>query len=242
MALKDMRKKYEGLSFINKNNEKYIIKRYFNATLVLVYFPNTDTEKYAAMNSIKKGQVKNPIHGIKNPAIVKNRIGLKITNGIGLAMQVIEQRPEYVKIRFDISRSERWVKTDLFMNGEVKDFFHRSVFNIGFLGNHDTKDENHQKAYRTWKEMLRRCYTDKYHDSNVFCYISVEVDERWHCYANFQQDIKQIEGYNKWLSDNTWDLDKDAMSGKIKLYSKDTCIFVSHSDNVSLRKVGVLSH
>jgi len=44
------------------------------------------------------------------------------------------------------------------------------------------------------------------------------------------------------MKDKYWDLDKDFKSDKTRIYSKFTCIFISHSDNVSLRKDGVLSH
>ena len=64
----------------------------------------------------------------------------------------------------------------------------------------------------------------------------------WHYCATFQKDIKSLDGYSNWCDNQNWDLDKDFKSGTTKIYSKYTCIFTSHSDNVSLRKAGVLSH
>ncbi len=240
--LQRMKDKYEGLEFVNGNNEPYVVIRYYDARTVEVLFPETSTTRLAAMNAILLGNVKNPIHGNKNPHLIKNKIGEKRENGIGLEMIVIDQIAEKVKIEFVESGYKIWKRTDDFNKGDVKDVMDKSVYGIGYLGNHDNKDMMHKKAYGTWKEMLRRCYTDKYIEENVTCYFNVTVDESWHCYATFQKDIKDLEGYSNWCDNQNWDLDKDFKSGETKIYSKFTCVFISHSNNVSLRKVGVLSH
>jgi len=53
-----------------------------------------------------------------------------------------------------------------------------------------------------------------------------------------QENIKQLRGYLEWCNNASLDFNIDNNSNESKTYSLD----LSHSDNVSLRKDGVLSH
>ena len=72
-------------------------------------------------------------------------------------------------------------------------------------------------AYRSWGNMLKRCYSAKYH-SRCPTYIGVEVCDEWLTFMTFR----------KWWVENQvdgWQMDKDLLSGD-RIYSPDTCIFV----------------
>lgn len=78
-------------------------------------------------------------------------------------------------------------------------------------------------AYRTWKSMLERCYSDKYHQKEP-AYIGCSVCEEWKVYSVFKRwfDENYVEGYA---------LDKDIIVKGNKVYSPDTCCFVPNEIN-----------
>ena len=89
--------------------------------------------------------------------------------------------------------------------------------------------------------MLQRCYSDKCHESNP-TYKDCTVCERWLVFANFIEDLPLIEGYELWRDNpNTGvSLDKDIKVQGNKIYSLETCKFVSKSDNAkeSIKRTG----
>lgn len=92
-------------------------------------------------------------------------------------------------------------------------------------------DEN-KRVYQLWKGILTRCYDPQYH-KRYPTYRKVEVCERWKVLSNFVEDIVQIEGYQEWLTGNTtMHLDKDIKGKGRKLYSPETCIFVTAETNL----------
>lgn len=77
------------------------------------------------------------------------------------------------------------------------------------------------KCYRTWHDMLRRCYSQKYQEKEP-TYKDCEVCEEW---LNFQN-------FAKWFYENYYEiegekmgLDKDILHKNNKVYSPSTCIF-----------------
>ena len=87
------------------------------------------------------------------------------------------------------------------------------------------------REYTLWTNMLRRCY---YIDDE--CYKNCEVCERWHCYANFLEDLPLIEGYELWINNNNYELDKDfkQQGTEYKIYSIETCIFIPKNENTKM--------
>ena len=73
------------------------------------------------------------------------------------------------------------------------------------------------QAYNTWKSMLKRSYSNKFHEKHE-TYRGVSVCEEWHSFMPFRE----------WWIDNQGDglaLDKDLLSDA-GVYSPETCIFV----------------
>ena len=71
--------------------------------------------------------------------------------------------------------------------------------------------------------MLKRCYSNKYLESNP-TYIGTSVCSEW-LYAT---------AFKKWMDKQDWQgkcLDKDIIVPKSKLYSPDTCAFVLKATN-----------
>ncbi len=77
--------------------------------------------------------------------------------------------------------------------------------------------------YVVWKSMLGRCYDKKYLESHP-SYIGTSVCSEW-VYAT---------AFKKWMEQQDWQgkcLDKDIIAPGSKLYSPESCAFVSQATN-----------
>ena len=73
--------------------------------------------------------------------------------------------------------------------------------------------------YRAWGSMLKRCYSVKYQESCP-TYAGCSVSEEWLTFSNFKS----------WMMAQDWEglqLDKDLLIDGNKIYSADTCVFVT---------------
>lgn len=78
------------------------------------------------------------------------------------------------------------------------------------------------KYYNTWRGMLQRCYSEAWHKKYP-TYKGVKVCDEWLTFSNFKS----------WMEQQDWEgkqLDKDLL-GNGKLYSPDTCCFLSKTLN-----------
>jgi len=105
----------------------------------------------------------------------------------------------------------------------------RLIYGVG------TNDANHLVHHQTkkismvcpfysrWKNMLKRCYSEKYHLKNQ-TYIGCTVCDEWLTFSKFKA----------WMIKQDWEnnhLDKDIKYSGNKIYSPDTCIFVTSEIN-----------
>ncbi len=77
--------------------------------------------------------------------------------------------------------------------------------------------------YSSWKDMLKRCYSEKFLESHQ-TYIGTSVCNEW-VYAS---------AFKKWMEQQDWQdksLDKDIIAPGSKLYSPETCAFVLPATN-----------
>ena len=73
--------------------------------------------------------------------------------------------------------------------------------------------------YRTWKNMLERCYSTKLQERKP-TYKGCSVTDEWKTFSNFRA----------WMMTQDWEgnqLDKDLLFEGNKVYSPETCVFVS---------------
>lgn len=88
-------------------------------------------------------------------------------------------------------------------------------------------------AYRTWKSMLERCYSEKHQKKNP-AYIGCSVCKEWWLFSNFK----------KWFDDPTngymkgYELDKDILIQGNRVYSPSTCCFVPSEINSIVSRRG----
>jgi len=77
--------------------------------------------------------------------------------------------------------------------------------------------------YRVWKSMLNRCYSAKYQERQP-TYKGCSVSEEWLRFSNFKRwmEAQDFEGMQ---------LDKDLLLEGNKVYSAETCVFVTKAVN-----------
>jgi len=125
------------------------------------------------------------------------------------------------------------------IGGKVKNPNYPLVCKVGYTGIGKWFPKYNKKEtqeYSIWKAMIIRCYSENFHIKNP-TYKNVIVCERWHCFQNFCEDILSLNGYDRWKEGIGYELDKDILCEKMniipKIYSPETCIFISRKDNLS---------
>lgn len=84
--------------------------------------------------------------------------------------------------------------------------------------------------YQLWMNMLQRCYSEKWKAKNP-SYKGCSVCPEWLTFSNFKAWVEQQDYEGK-------QLDKDLLIPDSKLYSPDTCVFVSRQVNSFLLERG----
>ena len=122
-----------------------------------------------------------------------------------------------------------------FKKGEIKCPYEPRVYGVGYVGEGEYKcRENGKdtKVYRTWYDMLRRCYDEKNLKRNP-TYVNCKVSESFH---NFQNFGKWYENNFYQVDDEKMCLDKDILVKHNKIYSPETCVFVPETINLLFTK------
>jgi hypothetical protein len=157
----------------------------------------------------------------------KNRIGEKHITKEGCEVEIINCThnsdctikfldTEYIKYNVDFA--------DI-MRGEVKNPYHPSVFNVGFigLGVYKTKEDYKMTPYyKKWTGILKRVYGNTKH------YEDVTICKEWYNFQVFAEWF--YENYNPETMEG-WHLDKDILKKGNKIYSPETCCFVPQEIN-----------
>ena len=109
------------------------------------------------------------------------------------------------------------------------------------------KDDNYEiflkrKLRCIWHSMMWRCYNKSHKEYYAYGAIGVSVSEEWHDFETFYNDCKSLLQYDKFYNDPyNYQLDKDYLQLHIpkcnRIYSKETCVFLSNRDNTNLRAI-----
>lgn len=112
----------------------------------------------------------------------------------------------------------------------------RGTYGVGYLGigTHPTiLNGKSTREFILWDAMMARCY---YKNALNRCptYLEVSVTDYWHCFQNFAEDLSSLKGYTEWKEHKIqYDLDKDTKVKGNKIYSKETCVFITHKENTA---------
>lgn len=119
----------------------------------------------------------------------------------------------------------RKVNTSNLRAGNVKDPYTPSVCGIGYLGNGLYSPKSHKSRHILWQSIIVRAY------GNTPGYEGTTVCERWHNFQEFAEDIEALPGFDLWSTVKSICLDKDLIDKGKKLYSPETCQFVTNKEN-----------
>ena len=152
------------------------------------------------------------------------RIGEINISKEGYKMKIIEYNDFHnIWIEFqDEHKAKIHTAYQHFKNGQVKNPYHRSIFNIGYIGEGKYNGKTHPIIYKVWHSMIQRCYDPCYLNEHP-TYRDCIVCEEWHCFQNFA----------KWWEENVYncnnermELDKDILAKGNKIYNPETCLIV----------------
>lgn len=134
-------------------------------------------------------------------------------------------------IRFKNTGFEEEFDTASIKRGNVTDYMCPTVYGVGYLGSRNYIDKQIQVA---WRMMLRRCYSDF---ESAHLYEDVTVVDRWHNLQNFAKDIVFVDRYDEdrfQAGELVLDKDLKQQDKSRKIYSLDTCTFLTTSENLSI--------
>jgi len=147
------------------------------------------------------------------------------TNSYGWVTVVESNGWDNVTIKFDNTGTQSVAISGNIRSGSVKDVFVPSVHGVGFfgIGKHKAKIKGKDtKPYKTWAGMMERCYGVNASKDNP-SYVDCVVCDEWHNFQVFAEWFKV--DYKSGLH-----IDKDIL-GDGKLYSPDTCKFITQAEN-----------
>ncbi|MFV7531648.1 hypothetical protein [Enterobacter mori] len=148
-------------------------------------------------------------------------------------VKIIDSQNVY--IRFPSTGYTKLVEMASIRLRSVKDWMKPTFYGIGVRGDElpAQVDGKMVKEYVTWKEMLRRIVDEK--SLQQFpTYRDCSVCERWLYYPHFYQDVRKLPGYIDWYNNTKsckYNLNKDIKVPGSKIYSPNTCMFVTSSEN-----------
>ena len=138
-----------------------------------------------------------------------------------------------VEIQFINTGYEAVVELGNIRNGNVKDPYSPSVCGVGVSGTKYPITVNgvKTKEYELWRDMLKRCYSDKY-QKKYPTYKGCEVSDNFKSYEYFYEWCNKQIGFG--MAD--FELDKDLLIKGNKVYSENTCVFIPAEINSLLTK------
>ena len=225
---------FEVIADLGCKNNKYGHK------IIRIKFLNTGYITDVEYNNAKRGIVRDySVHSLDLNEIYESKYygKFKIIKDLGC-----EKGVRKVKIKFLNTGYEKIIDAQKVSRGVIKD---DSVANSKRAI--DPLAENYENFILTilrdkWKFMMYRCYNSNDHQYNNYGGIGVTVCERWHNVDNFITDAKQLLNYDKfYCNPQMYQIDKDYLQQNIpknkRVYSPETCIFLSNIDNINLSKI-----
>lgn len=215
------------------NNQGVMMKiiEYNDTTDITVMFENGEISKNKTYSSFQDG-------GIRSYDF---RIGEVFTNKYNENYTIIEyENASNVKIKFDNGYILNKTTYDSVKLKRCANPYTKTVHNIGYIGegeyspmyiNGDGKYRN-TNQYAIWNGMLNRCYNPKYHEKKP-TYIRCTVCEEW---LNFQVFSKWYDENYYQIENEVMQIDKDIICKGNKIYSPNTCCFVTIKINSMFTK------
>ena len=147
------------------------------------------------------------------------------------------KRPKY-EIIFLETGNKMFASWGNIKSGQVRDKTKKTVSGVGYSIEKTKKDN--LRLYHIWSKMLTRCYLETSKDYDNYGNKGIKVEERWHCFDYFLEDVVKIEGWDEKLFNNKkieLDKDKKFLLGltKKREYSRETCIWIDSFENKRIK-------
>lgn len=202
---------------------------------LLVKFLEDGSIRNVSVHNLNKGKCRN-LNVVKRSSVkLSTEFDNKIySNKSGCEFTILSRLGKDCRVKF--------IKTGLTVDvlianavkGKVIDYMHPSVYGVGFLGANADLSVKYKKEYTLWHNMLKRAYCKE--DEKGY-YGRAFVDQSWHNFSNFLNDLPNLKGYPLWVLGQSergaekYNLDKDFSYFGCNTYSKDNCQFISESLN-----------
>ncbi|CAM0081235.1 HNH endonuclease [Vibrio phage D51] len=161
----------------------------------------------------------------------KYKPGFKVesnNSGIGTVLGRSPTNAGRFIIKFDTTGTVKEFDRVALGNGAFYDPFAPTVCGIGFLGEGSYSRASHKKEYTLWSSMIDRCYSGR--DSRKH-YSDCSASKEWHNFQIFCKEVVDLPNYKLWKFTKHYELDKDILNRDARVYSKDTCQFVTVKEN-----------
>lgn len=158
------------------------------------------------------------------------------TSNEGCEFEVVDyQTANSIGIYFKETDHYRKAKASNILAGNIKNPFHKSVYDVGFVGIGPHKVSVNKKntvEYLYWFRSMRRCYDEGSTEYPYYGMKGVYISPQWHNFQEFAEWCQWQRGFKQ----DGWALDKDLFSsGDEKYYGPDTCCFLPREVNNLLR-------
>lgn len=206
---------------------------------VTVKFLDTNVIEKYLIDNVSAGKCKDPTRKRVNKLMTEFEDKI-YKNKFNSEYKILWRKGMYCGVKFQETGCERTVLIANAAKNKVTDYFSKTSYGVGYLGKigeTGNPSVTHKLYYTLWHNMLKRCYCEKdpkgYYGKGRHIY----VEDRWHNFTNFLEDITKLDSHDKWLegqldkSKTQYNLDKEFSYYGCTVYSKDTCQFIEESLN-----------
>lgn len=158
---------------------------------------------------------------------------------VGLNEQLTDNKHVYYNIQFISNNYVTFMRKDIIGKSKGINPYDRTTYGVGYLDFYNEVENFTQEEITIlkdkWENMFRRCYSEHYGRDHP-TYKNTFVHQDWHSFKQFLEDVRYIPQYFLAREENFngWDLDKDYYGSNA--YSKETCVFLKHSENTLYAK------
>lgn len=140
------------------------------------------------------------------------------------------------RVRFNDTGYEVNVSKWQITSGQIRDPFKPQVLGIGIPG--DVDYSKYGDLAKIWRGLIYRCYDPNNSSYGRYGEVGVTMAQEWLFLPKFISDCLELPGFD-WdlFTANKLHLDKDMKQRfqSCKVYSKDTCMWLSPEDNVRVQ-------
>ena len=208
--------------------------------IVRVRFIATGYEYDVRYDTVQEGTVKDPtyfMYTVKDKIFHSNNYGdFKIIENLGFTE---DKKHRVLRIKFLNTGTEAIVKYDDIVNGEVKDPTYNTKYHARQIIGPIQMQNIEKQLNIIWRGMMSRCYNNNSPNYKSYGAKGVTVAPEWHDFNIFERDVINIPGWvNKFNDPVNYNLDKDLLQyflpHSMRVYSKDTCIWLNRMINQRL--------